>query len=204
MSLNNCFTELQNGFSFVNRTITLANSNFNNVNDFDVKRFIIESSFLKMFIFWEEFLEKSFLCYINSDTSLQVPPPIIYVSPQDVEHAGRMLIGTQKYVDWANQEIVKRLACLYMENGAPYKIALDSISTELSELKNIRNRAAHSSSTTNTSFLAVQRRVLAKPNSNLNISDFLMHSHPTVQGKNILEQYQDKLIAAAQNISTCT
>jgi hypothetical protein len=204
MDLSDCYTNLQSGFAFVNRTITLANSSFNAEGDSDVKRFIIESSFLKMFIFWEEFLEKSFLCYINSATSLQTPLPIVYVSPLDEEHAGKMLIGTQKYVDWANHEIVKRLACLYMENGTPYQAALDSISTELSDLKNIRNRAAHSSSTTDRAFLAVQRRVLAKQSSNLNISDFLMHNHPAVQGKNILEQYQDKLSAAASNISTCT
>lgn len=204
MDLNDCYTDLNNGFAFVNRTITLANSNFDNASDSDVKRFIIESSFLKMFIYWEEFLEKSFLCYLNSDTSLMVPLPIIYVSPPDAEHAGKMLIGTQKYVDWANHEIVKRLACLYMENGTPYQAALNSISIELSDLKNIRNRAAHSSSTTERTFFAVQRRVLNKQNSSLNISDFLMHNHPVESGKNILEHYQDKLIAAAQNISTCT
>lgn len=204
MPLNDCFDNLQSGFAFVNRTITLASTKFKNAEDLDVKRFIIESAFLKMFMLWEEFLEKSFLCYINSDTSMLTPPPIVYVSPMDEDHAGRMLIGTQKYVDWANHEIVKRLACLYMENGAPFQSALDSISTELSDLKNIRNRAAHSSSTTDRAFLAVQRRVLSKPSSNLNICDFLMHRHPKVKGKNILEQYQEKLTAAAINISTCS
>jgi len=156
-----------------------------------------------MFIYWEEFLEKSFLSYLNSETSLQTPLPIIYISPPDAEHAGKMLIGTQKYVDWANHEIVKRLACLYIENGAPYQAALDSISIELSDLKNIRNRAAHSSSTTERAFYAVQRRVLNKPNSSLNISNFLMHVHPNTSDKNILEYYQDTLSAAAHIIANC-
>ncbi|WP_224275504.1 hypothetical protein, partial [Klebsiella variicola] len=151
-----------------------------------------------------EFLEKSFLSYLNSETLLQSPLPILYVSPVDAEHAGKILIGTQKYVDWANHEIVKRLANLYMENGTPYQTALDSISLDLSDLKNIRNRAAHSSSTTEQKYLAVQRRVLKKPNSNLNISNFLMHSHPTIAGKNILEYYQETLTAAAHNIANCT
>lgn len=204
MDLNDCYNDLQNGFAFVNRTITLANAHFNDENNSDVNHFIIESSFLKMFIFWEEFLEKSFLSYLNSETSLQTPLPIIYISPPDAEHAGKMLIGTQKYVDWANHEIVKRLACLYMENGAPYQAALDSISTELSDLKNIRNRAAHSSSTTDRAFHAVQRRVLNKPNSSLNICDFLMHAHPRIHNKNILECYQDTLSAAAFNIANCS
>lgn len=204
MSLANCLINLQNGFAFVNRTITLANTNFEDDANADVKSFIIESSFLKMFIYWEEYLESSFLCYLNSETSLTIPLPIIYVSPQDSEHAGKMLIGTQKYVDWANQEIVKKLASLYMENGTPYQAALDSISTDLSDLKNIRNRSAHCSSTTERSFLAVQRRVLAKPSSNLNISDFLMHAHPLEPGKNVLEYYQNKLSVVAHNISNCT
>ncbi|MBL5926624.1 hypothetical protein [Enterobacter asburiae] len=203
MSLSNCLSTLQDGFAFVNRAITLANTNFTSAADEDVKSFIIESSFLKMFIFWEEFLESSFLCYLNSETSLAVQLPVIYVSPIDSEHAGKMLIGTQKYVDWANHEIVKKLASIYMENGTPYKTALDSISIDLSDLKNIRNRSAHCSSTTERAFLAVQRRVLAKSNSNLKISDFLMHTHPAHTDKNVLEYYQDKLSVVAHNISNC-
>lgn len=126
MSLNCCLEELKKGFSFVNKVVELANTNFNGDEEKNVKEFIIESAFLKMFIFWEEFIENSIVIYISND-HLET-----YVSPVDNDHASSILIGTQKYVDWANYEVVKKLANLYLKDGEPYKTTINSISTVLS------------------------------------------------------------------------
>lgn len=204
MSLSVLYTNLQDSFSFVNSVIAKANIHFHNAADSKVRELMIESAFLKMFIYWEEFLEKTFHCYLNGNTHLQGSLPIIYVSPLDDEHAAKILIGTQKYVDWANHEIVKKLATLYLENGSPYVTVLDSIRSDLSDLKNIRNSTAHISTTTTAAFNAVKSRTLGNISNSVNLStcDFLMHLSPTDNTKTILQSYQDKLLAAAFNISS--
>ena len=73
MDLNPCYQDLEKGFAFVNRTITLANCNFNNEENIEVNQFIIESAFLKMFIFLQEFLERTFFSNHNPETTLHTP-----------------------------------------------------------------------------------------------------------------------------------
>lgn len=196
MSLNCCLEELKKGFSFVNKVVELANTNFNGDEEKNVKEFIIESAFLKMFIFWEEFIENSIVIYISND-HLET-----YVSPVDNDHASSILIGTQKYVDWANYEVVKKLANLYLKDGEPYKTTINSISTVLSELKIIRNSTAHKSSSTSRSLKSLIRK---KFNTNRDheqgVSTFLMTSVPEKNGKTLLETYQEELLIAAECIA---
>ncbi|GLR09100.1 hypothetical protein COO59_02720 [Mixta theicola] len=201
MSLEQSYKKFEEGILFVNSLITNAHQE-PVVND--IKNFIVESAFLKMFIYWESYLEETLLKYLSGNTGLVEPLPLRYLSPIDELHANKMIIGTQKYVDWANVEIVKRISKLFIENGEPFNVSLSSIQDSLNDLKVIRNNTAHISSTTNAAFLSIVRRKI--PNwagSSISVSDFLMmNSHEDAQ-KTILQTYQDSLLIAGEIIKNC-
>ena len=167
----------------------------------DKKEFIVTSAFLKMFICWEEFLENIFINYLVGEPSIDGTQVNAFVSPQSQEHAHRILIGTQKYVDWANHEIVRRLANIFFENGDPLATNIASISSELSDLKTIRNAAAHVSSTTQRNLDALSSRITSRTVSNFSVSKLVMTLHPTNQSLTILQNYQNILDTSAENIA---
>jgi hypothetical protein len=204
MSLADSLLEFRAGIAQTNNLISMAyeqDSNGNDIFDSTKKDFVISSAFLKMFIFWESFLEDSFSKYLTGESSTDGTGVTCYVSPNDREHALKILIGTQKYVDWANQEIVRRLAKLFMENGDPLASNIASISGELSDLKTIRNAAAHLSSTTRHQLDALSTRVLGRNITNTDVATFMMQLHPLDSTKTVLQYYQNLLDIAAENIA---
>jgi len=156
---------------------------------------------LKMFIYWEGFLESAFIQYLTGANSTNGSIVNRHANPLDEKHAHSLLIGTQKYVDWANHEIVKRLANLYLVNGEPLNTSLASLATILSELKVIRNSAAHVSSSTKTQLTGVANRVLNKNLPSITVTEFIMEMHPADSTKTVLQYYQNMLDIAAENIS---
>ncbi len=124
-----------------------------------------------------------------------------YANPIDTEHAHKILIGTQKYVDWANNEIVNKIASIYFEEGEPFKTALNSISTDLSDLRVIRNASAHISSTTQNKLDAVASRVLSSSVTGISVSDFVTKISKEDISKTVLQMYQLKLDITAENIA---
>lgn len=197
MNLQKYYEEFKKNLCFINKTINLSHLNFDK-KDSDVINFIIESSFLKMFIFWENFLEQSFVCYMEKKTCLKNPPNI-YITPIDNDHAHKLLIGTQKYIDWANPEIVLTLASLYLENGQPYKDVINSIKPDLIDLKIIRNAVAHNSITVNRSFISLQKRKLQYWKQELSVAEFLMTTDSN-SNTSMIEEFQRRLVSAAQII----
>ena len=79
---------------------------------------------------WESFLEQALISYMIGESSVSGRAPTRYVFPQSDAHCGSILIGTQKYVDWANPEIVRKLTGLYLDQGDPIAPAIASIQTE--------------------------------------------------------------------------
>lgn len=165
------------------------------------KDFIISSTFLQMFILWEAFLESTFCKYLLGELSTNGTVVNKYANAKDSEHALKLIIGTQKYVDWANQEIVRRLASLYLENGEPYNTNLLSISSELADLKTVRNAAAHLSSTTQPQLNALSNRVLGAAAGNSTVASFIMSIHPLDTTKTVFQYYQNMLDITAENIA---
>lgn len=202
--MNDNLSEFRSGISKVNNYIAIAYKTADDGSDIctsDEKEFIISSSFLKMFIYWEGFLEKAFIIYLTGGTSTSGDTLTKYVNPLDEAHAHKMIIGTQKYVDWANHEIVRRLSSLYFENGSPIQSILASIATNLSDLKNIRNAAAHISTTTQTKLDGIASRTLGTSISNTTVDQFIMQPHPEDSSITILQYYQNILDIAAENIA---
>ncbi|MGY6588813.1 MAG: hypothetical protein ACXIUB_11080 [Wenzhouxiangella sp.] len=204
MSLSDCVSDFRSGVSKINTIIQKAydtDSGGNDIFSDYQKHFIVSSAFLKMFIYWESFIEESFVNYLIGEASTDGTYVNRFVTPNNRTHALKLLIGTQKYVDWANHEIVKRLANLYLEDGEPFSTNISAITTDLADLKTIRNAAAHLSSTTQHPLDALASRVLGRQVSNTVVGQFIVQLHPTNASKTILQNYQDVLDVAAENIA---
>jgi len=204
MSLNNSLLNFRNDVNRVNGYVDLAyeqDAASNNVRTNEDIEFLVTSAFLKLFIAWESFLETSFIAYLIGEESLDGSQLIRYATPVDEKHAHKILIGTQKYVDWANSEIVNRISSLFFENAEPYSTALNSIARDLSDLRTIRNASAHISSTTQKKLDAVASRVLGTQVSNIGVANFVTNISPEDNTKTVLQMYQLKLDITAENIA---
>tara|TARA_A100001391_G_scaffold55448_1_gene33967 strand:+ start:5541 stop:5720 length:180 start_codon:yes stop_codon:yes gene_type:complete len=52
-------------------------------------------------------------------------------------HELKVLVGTQKYVDWPDHEIVRRLEKLCFDDGSLFSKNISSIATELADSKKL-------------------------------------------------------------------
>lgn len=165
--------------------------------------FIVESSFLKMFICWEEFLESVFALYLIGEKSTDGKKIECHVNPIDIDHAHAILIGSQTYFDWANSEMVQKLAKIFLKDGEPLHSNLSSISTDLKDLKTIRNAAAHISRSTQTKLNAAASRITRKTVTSITVTDLVMTMHPdkAYKDKTIFQYYQNILDITAENIA---
>jgi hypothetical protein len=165
-------------------------------------RTITQAAFLKVYIAWEFFLEQSLVDYLRGEPSAAGNVLTCYAAPTNAEHATKILIGTQKYVDYSNPEIVRKLAGLYLLNGNPYESILNSISGRLFDLKTIRNAAAHFSSTTSAKVDALASRLLGPPRVNVTVYDLLTAIDPSsATGDTIFQSYVNQIDSAAHAIA---
>jgi len=196
------------GVSFVNEVISDANSRFGSDDEKSKRDFLIESAFLRMFIYWESFIEKTFICYLtkNLGDDFDVGScPQSYAQAIDEIHANSLLMGQGSFVNWSKSDSVSKLAKAFFYEGAPYQTSLSSINSTLQHLSKIRNNTAHISSTTRSQFVAVITKTFNGHHTHdeCSVSDFLMLSDPSDHSKTILQKYQEQLLAAAHVISTC-
>jgi hypothetical protein len=166
-----------------------------------LRKFISESSFLKLFIAWEKFLEASFIDYLMNEQSIQGNRPAKFANPIDREHAHKLLIGTQKYVDWSNPEITRRLSAIYFHQGYVFNTQLGAIQTDLFDLKTIRNSAAHLSSTTSSQLDGLSSRLLGTPCNGFTAYDLLFSIDPATPSQTVLDRYITVLDVTAEIIA---
>ena len=163
----------------------------------------VESSFMKIFISWETFLEKTFIEYMLGNASILGNNIPRYVNPIDATHANNFLIGRQQYVDWSTPDIVRRLAKLYFANGEPYESGLASIHSDLLDLKTIRNASSHMSSTTTAALDALASRKLQTTITGCTPASLLLAMDPnSVASSTFLNGYCDQLDSAANSIAS--
>jgi len=166
------------------------------------REFITDSAYLRLFIAWETFLENSFIKYMLGEPSILGNVITRYVQPLNERHANSLLIGTQKYVDWSNPEIIKRLCNLYFSPGNPFDTYVSSIFADLFDLKTIRNAAAHLTSSTRQQLDSLGTRKLQRPCNNLKVSDLIFAVDPnSTNNETILTTYLDKLDISAEGIA---
>ena len=205
MSLINSLTTFRVSVIEINSFIDLA---FQQDDDGDYalpqnqREFITDSAYIKLFITWETFLETSFIQYMLGEPSILGNVITRYVQPQNEQHANRLLIGTQKYVDWSNPEIVKRLCNLHFASGNPFDTFISSMMSDLFDLKIIRNAAVHLSSTTQQQLDSIGARKLRRPCNNLKVSDIIFAVDPdSAANETILTTYINKLDVSAEGIA---
>ncbi|MCO5949921.1 hypothetical protein [Mucilaginibacter flavidus] len=166
------------------------------------RNFITDSSFLKMFIAWETFIENAFIDYMLGEPSINGHTVVKYVQPIDHNHAGKILIGTQKYVDWSNPEIIKKLSNLYFEPSNIIDTYISSTMADLFDLKTIRNAAAHLTSTTQNQIVSLGNRLLSINNPTITVSDLILSFDPRATGAvTVLTSYLTKLDILAEGIA---
>jgi len=205
MSQANRLSELRSSFTLFNSYIINAFKQDVNGNYFfsvDYQSFTTNSAFINIYISWEHFLEQSFLGYLVGELTLSGNLLQTYVQPPNAEHANKILIGTQKYVDWSNPETIVRLADLYFHNGDPFHTVMNSNKTSLFDLKTIRNSCAHISTTTSAQLTSLASRLLNVNSTNIQVSDLILSIDPNGNGTDtILDMYMQILDASAVNIS---
>ncbi len=185
----------------------IANSHQANANGVPLlpledRKQITVAAFLNAFIGWETFLESSLAALMMGSPTLTGTHPVRFVSPHSLEAAHALIKGVNRYFDYGNQENVKRIVNLYFQNGYPYEPHLSSITSELADLRTMRNSSAHLTSTTQTALESLALRILSRPSPNIDLYTLLTTTDPRAAGgATVFLTYKNKLVVAAELIA---
>jgi hypothetical protein len=169
----------------------------------DLREFICESAFLRIFIAWETFIENSFVDYLLSEPSILNNRPAKWANPIDKSHAQQIIIGSQRHMDWSNPETIRKISQIYFHQGYVFNSSLSAINNDLMDLKTIRNSAAHMSSTTSSKLDGLSTRILAIPCVNYTAYKLLFSVDPRsgATPKKVIDRYLELLDFAAEEIA---
>ncbi len=169
----------------------------------DLREFISESAFLRIYIGWETFVENSFVDYLLNEPSILNNRPAKWVNPIDKEHAHKIIIGNQRHMDWSNPEKIRNISKIFFHQGYVFNTSLSAINNDLMDLKTIRNSAAHISSTTTSKLDGLSTRILGTPSTNYTAYKLLFSIDPrsAVANTSVLDRYLQILDVAAEEIA---
>jgi hypothetical protein len=136
------------------------------------------AAFLNMFIAWEGFLEGCFGKFMTGAPTLSGSLPDRYASPAHEQAALAMLIGVQRYFDFSNHEYVKKIARIYFASGYPFEPHLSAITSDLSDIKTMRNASAHITSTTQSALEGLAQRIFSTPRTGVTLYQMLTSIDP--------------------------
>lgn len=166
------------------------------------RRQISVAAFLNLYVAWETFLEGSLAELMIGSATLSGSLPTRYISPLNVEAARTLVIGVHRYFDYGNYDYVRRMVQMYFKDGYPYEPHLGSISSDLADLRTMRNASAHITSTTQTALESLAMRVLSRPCSGINLYTLLTTIDPRSTTRDtIFLEYKNKLVVAAELIA---
>lgn len=166
------------------------------------KEQITAAAFLNLFIAWETFLEDALTKLMIGNPTIGGSLPTRYVSPPTIEAAQKLLIGINRYFDFANHENVKQVSNMYFLNGYPLEPHLSSISQDLADLKTMRNASAHLSSTTQAKLNGLALRIFTTPQPGISLYNLLVATDPrSTSGQTVYGTYKDRLVTAATLIA---
>lgn len=169
----------------------------------DLREFISESAFLRIYIAWETFIENCFVDYLLNEPSILNNRPAKWVNPIDRDHAQQIIIGNQRHMDWSNPETIRKISQIFFHQGYVFNAALSAINNDLMDLKTIRNSAAHTSSSTSSKLDGLSTRILNTPCSNYTAYRLLFSIDPrsVVPNTNVLDRYLQIIDVAAEQIA---
>ena len=167
----------------------------------EMRSFLTEAAVVRIHVAWERYLEESFLEYLMGSPSVSGKVVITYLNGPSMDHARRVLVGTQRYVDWGNPEVVVQLANLYFRKGEPYSQALPLVQSQLLDFRTIRNAAAHQSSTAAAKLEKVALRWLGRAAPGVTAYDVVTAPFPRDPSKTILQSLVESVEATAAIVS---
>jgi hypothetical protein len=163
---------------------------------------ITVAAFLNFFIAWERFLEEMVAVLLVGNPTRSGSQPVKYANPPDVQRAKAILVGANRYFDYGNQEIFRKVVRLYFDGGVPFEPHLTGITQDLADMRTIRNSCAHITSTTQTALDALAGRLLGNPQLNIEAYSLITALDPNgPSGQTIFIMYKDRLLVAAQLIA---
>lgn len=163
---------------------------------------ITVAAFLNLFVAWEEFVESAISHFMAGSATLSGTQPVRFAVPPTAEDAKKMMIGANRYFDYANHELVLRMVRLYFQNGYPFEPNLSSILSDLADLRTLRNSSAHISSTTQVALEGLAQRIFGIPKPGITLYAMLTAVDPrSVTGNTVLAEARDKLLSTAQLIA---
>lgn len=191
--------ELMSHISFANNKY--ANGTYKIARN--LREFICESAFLRIFISWETFLENSFVDYLLNEPSVLNNRPAKWANPINKEHAQEIITGNQRFMDWSNPETIRKISQIFFHQGYVFNTTLSAINNDLMDLKAIRNSAAHMSSTTSGKLDGVSTRILNVQCENFTAYRLLFSIDPRTNPANrtVLSRYIQILDVAAEQIA---
>lgn len=191
-------TELVSHISYAHQKY--ANGSFKIARN--LREFISESAFLRIYIAWETFVENSFVDYLLNEPSILNNRPAKWVNPIDKEHAQQIIIGNQRHMDWSNPETIRKISQIFFHQGYVFNTSLSAINNDLMDLKTIRNSAAHTSSTTSSKLDGLSTRILGVTCTNYTAYRLLFSIDPRgTPNQKVLDRYLQILDVAAEQIA---
>lgn len=166
------------------------------------RELITVAGFLNLFVAWEEFLETAMSLFMVGMPTLSGTAPVRYATPPNADSAKRMLIGTNRFFDYANHDSVRKMVALYLQNGYPFEPHLSAIVTDLGDMKTMRNASAHLSSTTQVPLESLAQRIFGAPRPGITLYAMLTAVDPrSAAGATVFAEAKDKLLTTAQLIA---
>jgi hypothetical protein len=165
------------------------------------RRQITVAAFLNLYIAWETFLESSLTEFMIGSPAISGALPVKYVSPPNIAAARALIIGVQRYFDYGNHDYVRRVVSMYFQNRYPYEPHLSGISSDLADLRTMRNASAHITSTTQTALDNLAVRLFGQPHQNIDLHALLTAIDPSSPGDTVFVTYRNKLLVTAELIA---
>jgi hypothetical protein len=163
---------------------------------------ITTAAFLNLFIAWEKFLESSLASLMIGSPTISGSFPIRYVSPPNLAAAKSLLIGINRYFDYANHDNVKKISLMYFQAGYPFEPHISGIFSDLSDLKTMRNASAHISSTTHQPLESLAVRIFGQPQPGITLYRMLTAIDPRSANQDtVFQTYKEKLLITAELIA---
>jgi hypothetical protein len=162
------------------------------------QRQITVAAFLNLFVSWETFLEESLANLMAGSPTISGRAPVRYVSPPTIEAARRLVIHVQRYFDFGNHDNVRKIVSMYFDNGYPFEPHLSALSTDLSDLRTMRNASAHITSTTQAALEALAQRIFSTPRPGIDLYSLLTATDPRSHlGNTVFAESREKLLVVA-------
>lgn len=159
---------------------------------------VVELSFLKVYIAWEQFLEDTFVNYIMGRKTRKGYKVKSFVNPKNFIHAKGIINEGRNYSKWDYDEVIRK-SLLFLKNGYPYKNTLQPISNYLKEMSYIRNSIVHGSSHSMERFKSIVRSKIKYAPAKITPGEFLLKIESKTK-KTFFQHYTDFVVDASKKI----